>query len=88
MSVYHFIIWISSVLLIGLPVLTLSFFVIRRLIELHKDRKKMASGCLFISENGEVYSEFSKSINELSDYDYIILKINKINTTDGGDKNV
>lgn len=48
----------------------------------------MIGGQLLISENGEVYSEFSKSINELSDYDYIILKINKINTTDGGDKNV
>lgn len=38
-------------------------------------------GELFVSETGEMFSEFGIPVDEILNRDYILLKVNQINTT-------
>ena len=69
---------IFSVIL-GIPILITCFTMIRRMHELHMTRQKV-EGELFVSNTGEIFSEFHISIPELADRDYILVKVTKINT--------
>ena len=63
--------------LIGVPFLTLSFFVIRRLHELHTQHNKI-DGELFISDSGECFAEYGIPIPEIINRNYILLKVHHI----------
>lgn len=62
---------------IGIPVLIASFTMIRRMTELHKDRKT-CEGELLVFDSGEVFSEFHIPIEEMTEKDYILLKVTKV----------
>jgi hypothetical protein len=67
---------------IGVPVLTVSFFVVRRLHELHESHNKI-DGELYISDDGDMYAEYGIPIPEILERNYILLKVNHI----GGKEN-
>ena len=72
-----FIVAMVIVILIGVPVLTTSFFVVRRLHELHTAHNKI-DGELFISDTGDMYAEYGIPIPEILERNYILLKVNHI----------
>lgn len=72
-----FIIAMIATVLIGVPVLTTSFFIIRRLHELHTSHNKI-DGELFISDTGDMYAEYGIPIPEILERSYILLKVNHI----------
>jgi hypothetical protein len=63
--------------LIGVPFLTLTFFVSRRLHELHTQHNKI-DGELFISDSGECFAEYGIPIPEIINRNYILLKVHHI----------
>jgi hypothetical protein len=77
-----FIVAIVVSCLIGVPFLTLSFFVVRRLHELHTQHNKI-DGELFISDSGECFAEYGIPIPEIINRNYILLKVHHI----GGKEN-
>lgn len=56
---------------------TFSYFVIRRLRELHKDRKTV-QGIIFVSSAGDMFTEIEVPINVLMQSEYILMKIEPI----------
>lgn len=69
--------WLVAICVIGVPLMTLSFFVIRRLKEL-RAMHKSAEGDLYISDRGEMYAEYSIPIPEIVERDYILLNVHHI----------
>lgn len=69
---------------IGVPVLTTSFFVIRRLHELHESHNKI-DGELYISDDGDMYAEYGIPIPEILERNYILLKVNRIHERPKGE---
>lgn len=59
---------------VGIVITVTAGFIIRRLHELHTQHN-VIDGTLFITVDGEIYSEFGISIEELSNKDYILMKI-------------
>ena len=72
-----FIVAVIIACLIGVPFLTLSFFVIRRLHELHTQHNKI-DGELFIADTGECFAEYGIPIPEIINRNYILLKVHHI----------
>lgn len=60
---------------VGIPILIILYFVIRRLMDLRKLSKPI--GTLYIAGD-EVYSEFEKPLEEFSDKRQIVLRVKKI----------
>lgn len=56
---------------------TLSYFVIRRLRELHKERKTV-QGIIFVSSAGDMFTEIEVPIDVLMQSEYILMKIEPI----------
>lgn len=56
---------------------TFSYFVIRRLRELHKDRKTV-QGIIFVSSAGDMFTEIEVPIDVLMQSEYILMKIEPI----------
>jgi hypothetical protein len=67
---------------LGIPFLVTCFHIIRRLRELHKEHNKY-EGELFVSDGGEIFSEFHIPIGELTSKDYILLKVTKVEPKGG-----
>lgn len=78
------IIVICILFVVGITVFTTCFFIVRRLHELHAQHNKI-DGELFISDSGEMYSEFGIPVEELVAKDYILMKVNHV-TMKGGEK--
>lgn len=68
------IIFLCALLLI---LATLSYFVIRRLRELHKERKTV-QGIIFVSSAGDMFTEIDVPIDVLMQSEYILMKIEPI----------
>lgn len=68
------IIFLCALLLI---LATLSYFVIRRLRELHKERKTV-QGIIFVSSAGDMFTEIEVPIDVLMQSEYILMKIEPI----------
>ena len=68
---------------LGIPILIACYTMIRRMHELHISRQKI-EGEIFVSNAGELFSEFHISIPELAERDYILVKVTKINVKDRG----
>lgn len=62
---------------IGVPIITCAFFIIRRLHELHTVHNKI-EGELYVSEAGDMYAEYLIPISDIVTRDYILLKVNTI----------
>ena len=56
---------------------TFSYFVIRRLREIHKDRKTV-QGIIFVSSAGDMFTEIEVPIDVLMQSEYILMKIEPI----------
>lgn len=78
------IIAICILFVVGITVLTTCFFIVRRLHELHVQHNKI-DGELFVSDSGEMYSEFGIPVDELVTKDYILMKVNHV-IMKGGEK--
>lgn len=74
----YMIVVIAVLFVIGVAVITTSFFIVRRLHELHKVHNKI-EGELFISEDGEMFAQYGIPIEEILERDYILLKVNRVN---------
>ena len=68
------IIFLCALLLI---LATLSYFVIRRLRELHKERRTV-QGIIFVSSAGDMFTEIEVPIDVLMQSEYILMKIEPI----------
>lgn len=75
------------VLLIGIPLCTLTFFVCRRLRELHNTHN-VIEGELFVSDSGEIYSQFGIQLDEIVKRDYILLQVHHVNNKKEEKENV
>lgn len=76
MDTYEFIIALSGVLLIGIPFSIFTFHTVKRLREISFNR--MVKGDIFISDSGDIYSEFDIPATEIMKLDYILLKVTPI----------
>lgn len=76
---WHIIV-ICILFVVGITVFTTCFFVVRRLHELHAlhAQHNKIDGELFISDSGEIYSEFVVPVDELISKDYILMKVNHV----------
>ena len=74
----YMIIVVCVLFVIGVAVITTSFFIVRRLHELHKVHNKI-EGELFISDDGEMFAQYGIPIEEILERDYILLKVNRVN---------
>lgn len=74
----YMIIVIAVLFVIGVAMITTSFFIVRRLHELHKAHNKI-EGELFISDDGEMFAQYGIPIEEILERDYILLKVNRVN---------
>lgn len=63
---------------IATAVITLTFFVCRRLHELHKEHNKV-DGDIFIGLDGGVNASFNAPPEVLREQEYILLKVHTIN---------
>ena len=70
------IVWIIGIVLIGLPFIVLTYFIVRRLRQLSIFRS--LQGEIFINDEKEAYSQFYIPIDELSEKEYILLKVNRV----------
>jgi hypothetical protein len=52
-------------------------YVVKRLRYLNK-RKEEAIGTLFVSDDGEIFSEFEVPVDNLAQRDYIYLKVHHV----------
>ena len=75
-----FIVILITCIVVGIPIIIFCISVIRRLRYLRKMDLKI-EGELFVSETGEMFSEFGIPVDEILNRDYILLKVNRINTT-------
>lgn len=73
------IIFCSIILVI---VAVVSFHVVRRLRQLSK-RKEEAIGTLFVSDDGEIFSEFEVPVDNLAQRDYVYLKVHHVKNKKG-----
>ena len=64
-------------IVIGVPVITCAFFIIRRLHELHTVHNKI-EGELYVSEAGDMYAEYLIPISDIVARDYILLKVHTV----------
>lgn len=78
------IVVICILFVVGIAVFITCFFIVRRLHELHTQHNKI-DGELFISDSGEMYSEFAVPVDELISKNYILMKVNHV-TIKGGEK--
>lgn len=76
MEMYAPFIIISSIILIGLPIIVLTFFIIKRLRELSVTRNIF--GAIYITEEGEAFVEFYADPKALESKKYVLLEIGKI----------
>lgn len=70
------IILIIAVIILVL-VSTFTFFICRRLSELHRERLK-PEGHIFIDDTGDMFSEFDIPMAELIKRDYILVKVTHV----------
>lgn len=77
MSNTTFVLLIVLVLVIGIPLIVLTFFVCRRLHEMHTTHNTI-EGELFVSDDGGIFSEFGIPVTELCKREYILLKVHHI----------
>ena len=76
MEMYAPFIIISAIILIGLPIIVLTFFIIKRLRELSVTRNIF--GAIYITEEGEAFVEFYADPKTLESKKYVLLEIGKI----------
>lgn len=57
--------------------LVVAVYVVKRLRYLSK-RKEEAIGTLFVSDDGEIFSEFEVPVDNLAQRDYIYLKVHHV----------
>lgn len=76
MEMYAPFIIISAIILIGLPIIVLTFFIIKRLRELSVTRNIL--GAIYITEEGEAFVEFYADPKTLESKKYVLLEIGKI----------
>lgn len=81
---WHVIV-ICILFVIGVTVFTTCFFVVRRLHELHTQHNEI-DGELFVSDSGEMYSEFVVPVDELISKNYILMKVNHVAIKGGENK--
>lgn len=81
---WHIVV-ICILFVVGITVFTTCFFVVRRLHELHAQHNKI-DGELFISDSGEMYSEFVVPVDELISKNYILMKVNHVTIKGGENK--
>ena len=77
MSSTTFILLVILIVLIGIPLIVLTFFVCRRLHEMHTTHNTI-EGELFVSDDGGIFSEFGISVSELCEREYVLLKVHHI----------
>ena len=71
------IILIALILTIGIPLIVLTFFVCRRLHEMHNTHNTI-EGELFVSDDGQIFSEFGIPIDEICKREYLLLKVHHV----------
>lgn len=76
-STHALILLIALIAVIGIPLIILTFFVCRRLHEMHATHN-VIEGELFVSDDGEIFSEFGIEVSELCKRDYILLKVHHV----------
>ena len=76
LEMYAPFIIISAIILIGLPIIVLTFFIIKRLRELSVTRNIL--GAIYITEEGEAFVEFYADPKTLESKKYVLLEIGKI----------
>lgn len=76
MEMYAPFIIISAIILIGLPIIVLTGFIIKRLRELSVTRNIL--GAIYITEEGEAFVEFYADPKTLESKKYVLLEIGKI----------
>lgn len=77
MSSTTFILLVILIVLIGIPLIVLTFFVCRRLHEMHTTHNTI-EGELFVSDDGGIFSEFGIPVSELCEREYVLLKVHHI----------
>ena len=67
---------------LGVPFLITCFHVTQRLRDLKREKKGF-EGELFVSETGEIFSEFYIPIDSITSKNYILLKVTKVEPKGG-----
>lgn len=71
------IVMLIIAVLVLIIISTLTFFVCRRLSELHRERLK-PEGHIFVDDTGDMFSEFDIPMAELIKRDYILVKVTHV----------
>lgn len=79
---YGLIIGLITIMVIGVPFTVFVFHTVRRLRDLHNENRTI-EGELFVTDDGELYSEFGIDYDAIKQRDTILLKVHHIKSKEG-----
>lgn len=83
---YGMIIGLLAIMIIGVPFTVFVFHTVRRLRDLRNENRTI-EGELFVTDDGEMYSEFGIDYDDIKTRDTLLLKVHHIeskgDSTDG-----
>lgn len=74
---YGLIIGLIVIMVIGVPFTVFVFHTVQRLRDLHNENRTI-EGELFVTDDGEMYSEFGIDLDDIKQRDTILLKVHHI----------
>ena len=74
---YGLIIGLIAIMVIGVPFTVFVFHVVQRLRDLHNENRTI-EGELFVTDDGELYSEFGIDYDDIKQRDTVLLKVHHI----------
>lgn len=74
---YGLIIGLITIMVIGVPFTVFVFHTVRRLRDLHNENRTI-EGELFVTDDGEMYSEFGIDLEDIKQRDTLLLKVHHI----------
>lgn len=74
---YGLIIGLIAIMVIGVPFTVFVFHTVRRLRDLHNENRTI-EGELFVTDDGEMYSEFGIDLEDIKQRDTLLLKVHHI----------
>lgn len=74
---YGMIIGLLAIMIIGVPFTVFVFHTVRRLRDLRNENRTI-EGELFVTDDGELYSEFGIDYDDIKQRDTILLKVHHI----------
>lgn len=74
---YGMIIGLLAIMIIGVPFTVFVFHTVRRLRDLRNENRTI-EGELFVTDDGEMYSEFGIDLEDIKQRDTLLLKVHHI----------